>query len=173
MDHPKVLNKLHLLRCGKTQGLFDDNNYYKESIFEKFMKVIICGSMVFSPEMPEVGKKLEELGHEVVMPDFTEEYAALNSRDQMHSESALNKIKHNLIRGYFPKIKDSDAVLIYNQTKNGIENYVGGNTFLEMGFAHVLEKPIFFYNPVPNLSYRDEMEAMQPKVIHGDLTMIL
>lgn len=52
-------------------------------------------------------------------------------------------------------------------------NYVGGNTFLEMGFAHVLGKPIFMQFPIPDMGYRDEMEAMNPRVINGDLAAIL
>jgi hypothetical protein len=137
------------------------------------MKIAICGSMTFSPEMVEVGKRLKELGHEATLPDFTEHYATLESRDSMHVESAQNKIEHDLIRGYFEVINQHDAVLIYNHSKNGIENYVGGNTLIEMAFAHVLNKRIFMYNPVPNMNYRDEMEAMQPEVLRGDLTKIL
>lgn len=137
------------------------------------MKIAICGSMFFSPEMLEIGRKLEELGHEVTLPVFTEDYAKLDSRDQIHKESAHNKIQHDLIKGYFHKISNSDAILVYNKKKNGIENYVGGNTFLEMGFAHVLNKPIFLYNPLPNIGYKDEIEAMNPRVINGNLTAII
>lgn len=137
------------------------------------MKIAVCGSMVFSPEMLELRDKLQQLGHSVVLPEFTEEYAQRGSRQQMHSEAVHNKIKHDLIRGYFDKIRDSDAILVYNKTRKSVENYVGGNTFLEMGFAHVLGKPVFMQFPIPEMGYRDEMEAMNPKVINGDLTAIL
>ncbi len=137
------------------------------------MKIAICGSMTFSPEMVEVGKRLRDLGHEATLLDFTEHYATLESRDNMHVESAHNKVEHDLIRGYFEVIKQHDAVLIYNHSKNGIENYVGGNTLIEMAFAHVLDKRIFMHNPIPDMQYRDEMEAMQPEVLDGDLTKIL
>lgn len=137
------------------------------------MKIVVCGSMVFSPEMLDLRGRLQQLGHNVVLPEFTEEYAKRDSRERMHSEAVHNKIHHDLIRGYFDKIRDSDAILVYNQTKKGVENYVGGNTFLEMGFAHVLGKPIFMQFPIPDIGYRDEMEAMSPRVINGDLTAIL
>ncbi|MBI5804113.1 hypothetical protein HY450_02625 [Candidatus Pacearchaeota archaeon] len=136
------------------------------------MRIAICGSMTFSPEMLEVGKSLRELGHIATLPDFTEHYATLETRDSMHVESAHNKVEHDLIRGYFNVIKDHDAVLIYNHSKNGIENYVGGNTLIEMAFAHVLRKPIFMYNPIPDMNYRDEIEAMEPIVLNGDLRRI-
>jgi hypothetical protein len=138
-----------------------------------FMKIAVCSSMTFSPEMIELKKELNKLGHEVTIPEFTEKYAALESRDGMHLESSHNKVTYSLIKGYFEVIKDHDAVLIYNGKKAGIENYIGGNTFLEMGFAHVLDKNIFLYNPIPDVSYKDELEAMKPKVINGDLTKIL
>lgn len=136
------------------------------------MRIAICGSMTFSPEMVDVGKKLRELGHEVTLPDFTEHYATLESRDGMHVESARNKVEHDLIRGYFEVIKQHDSVLVYNHYKNGIENYVGGNTLIEIAFAHILKKPIFLYNPIPDMNYRDEIEAMNPVILNGDLSKI-
>jgi hypothetical protein len=136
------------------------------------MKIAVCGSMTFSPEMVEIRRKLRELGHEVTLPDFTEHYANLDSRNSMHVESAHNKVEYDLIRGYFEVIKQHEAILVYNHSKNGIENYVGGNTLIEMAFAHVLNKRIFMYNPIPEMQYKDELEAMQPKVIRRDLRKI-
>jgi len=136
------------------------------------MKIAVCGSMVFSPEMLDLRKRLLTKSHEVILPEFTEDYAKLSSAEKRHEESTRNKIKHDLIAGYFHKIRESDAILVYNQTRKGIENYVGGNTFLEMGFAHVLGKLIFMQFPIPFMSYRDEMGAMHPIVINGDLERI-
>jgi predicted RNA-binding protein with PUA domain len=138
----------------------------------KAMKIVICGSMTSSREMLEIGNRLREFNHEVVLPDFTEEYAKLSSQGEMHKESAKNKIEHDLIRGYFEEIKKSDAILVCNFDKNGVKNYIGGNTFLEMGFAHVLRKKIFLLNPIPESSYRDELVAMQPVILDGDLEKI-
>jgi hypothetical protein len=57
--------------------------------------------------------------------------------------------------------------------KNGIKNYIGGNTFLEMGFAHVLNQKIFLLNPIPEIPfYKTEIEAMRPVVLNGDLAKI-
>ena len=136
------------------------------------MRITFCGSMTACREMLEIGNKLKESGHVVVLPDFTEEYAALPTQDEMHKESAKNKIEHDLIRGYFEEIKKSDAILVCNLDKNGVKNYIGGNTFLEMGFAHVLRKKIFLLNPIPESSYRDELVAMEPVVLDGNLCEI-
>lgn len=125
--------------------------------------------MTSSKEMVESAKELHSLGHQVILPDFTHEYATLATAEQMHAESAKNKIEHDLIRGYFETIKTGDAVLIFNIEKNGIQGYIGGNTFLEMGFAFVLNKPIYLLNQIPEVGYKDEIEAMQPIILNGNL----
>lgn len=137
------------------------------------MKIAICGSMTFSPEMIKISNKLKEFGHEVTLPEFTEKYAVSKNIENIQKESTQNKISYDLIRAYFNIIKDQDAVLIYNKSKNGIENYVGANTFLEMGFAHVLNKTIFMYNSIPEMYSTEEMKAMQPKILNGNLEKIL
>lgn len=53
------------------------------------------------------------------------------------------EIQNDLIRGYFKKIKLYDAVLAINEDKNSIQGYIGGNTFLELGFRYVLHKKLF------------------------------
>ena len=136
------------------------------------MKITICGSMRLSKEMLEMKHKLTKLGHEVILPRHTEEYAQLDTSDHMHNESVKNKINHDLIREYFKEIKEGDAILVINETLKGIENYIGGNSFLEIGFAHVLDKKIFLLNPIPEVGYKDEILAMQPVVLNGDLSKI-
>jgi len=70
-------------------------------------------------------------------------------------------------------MKGADAVVVVNLEKKGIPSYIGGNTFLEMGFAHVLDKKIYLYNDIPDLSYTDEIQAMQPVALKGDLSKII
>lgn len=136
------------------------------------MKIVICGSMTTAKAMLSAKEKLVAMGHSVTIPDFTEDYTQMESLDHVASELAKNKIEHDLIKKYYDKIKDGDAILVINEDKNGKVNYVGGNSFLEMGFAHVLNKKIFLLNPIPELSYSDEIIAMQPIIINGDLKKI-
>jgi nucleoside 2-deoxyribosyltransferase len=136
------------------------------------MKIVICGSMTASKEMVDVEKKLKDLGHEIVLPEFTHEHAAMDTIDKMHTESARDKVKYDLIRGYFEKIRNNDAVFIANVEKKGIKGYVGGNSFLEMGFAFVLNKPIYLLHKIPDVGYRDEIEAMSPIILNGDFSKI-
>jgi len=66
-------------------------------------------------------------------------------------------------------IKKSDAILVLNYDRKGIKNYIGGNTLMEIGFAHVLEKKIFLMNPIPDIEYyRSEIEAVRPVIIEQD-----
>ncbi len=136
------------------------------------MKIAICGSMSFSKEMIEIKQQLNNKGHEVILPHSTELYANNTLSAESRKESAENKIKNDLIRDYFKIIQDSDAVLVTNFTKNNINNYIGGNTFLEIAFAHVLDKKVFLLNPIPEVSYSDEIIAMQPVVLNGDLDKV-
>jgi len=136
------------------------------------MKIVICGSMTASKEMVEVEKKLQKMGHAVVLPEFTHEYASMETTDRMHTESAKNKVEYDLIRGYFEEIKNCDAILVVNIDRKGIKGYIGGNSFLEMGFAYVLNKKIYLLNPLPEMIYTDEISAMDPIVLNGDLIKI-
>ena len=128
--------------------------------------------MSASKEMVEVEKQLLTLGHEVVLPEFTHDYAAMASIDRAHTESFRNKVQHDLIRAHFNKIQAGDAILVVNIERNNVIGYIGGNSFLEIGFAFVLNKPIYLLNQLPECSYRDELEAMRPIVLAGDIGKI-
>lgn len=136
------------------------------------MKIVICGSMRLSKKMLKIKEELTKLGHFVIVPRHTEEYALLNTSDHMHNESVKNKINHDLIRQYFNEIEKNDAVLVVNDLLKNIPNYIGGNSFLEMGFAHVLNKKVYLLNPIPEMSYSDEIVAMQPIILNGDITKL-
>jgi nucleoside 2-deoxyribosyltransferase len=136
------------------------------------MKIIVCGSMSASKEMVAVEEQLQARGYEAILPEFTHDYAAMATIDQAHTESARNKVQHNLIRLHFDKIKVGDAILVVNVERHNIAGYIGGNTFLEMGFAFVLDKPIYLLYQIPEASYRDEIEAMRPIMLSGDINKI-
>jgi nucleoside 2-deoxyribosyltransferase len=143
------------------------------------MKIVICGSIQFTPEIKKTADALVNMGHQVVIPDGAERIinGEITLEKFMNNvekgEGPKAKIKHDVIRKYYKKICDNDAILVLNFTKKNIENYIGGNTFLEMGFAYVLNKPIYLFNPIPQISYSDEIITMQPIVINQDLAKII
>ena len=144
------------------------------------MKIVICASISFTSEIKEVANKLRELGHEVEIPFYSQKIIegriSLEEFEKIKQKNGdiefRKKAKKDLIKRYFKIIKDSDAILVLNLDKNGIKSYIGGNTFLEMGFAHVLNKKIFLFNDIPDMFYKDEIKAMNPIIIDRDLTKI-
>lgn len=136
------------------------------------MKIIICASTSFIPEVIDIKKKLGELGHIVEIPFGFEEDFKNKRKTLTQEESAEDKIKFDLIRDYFGKINEHDAILVVNPEKNGIKGYIGGNAFLEMGFAHVLNKKLFVLYGLPKMDYSAEIKAMQPTVLNGKLEEI-
>lgn len=136
------------------------------------MKITICGSLKFIKEMKEVKEKLEELGHEVLVPLSAE----MNQDKDYWNDLKLNNFdkflsdKGERMAGHFDKVKSSDAILVLNYDKNGKKNYIGGNTLIEIAIAFEHGKKIFLLNPVPKDSpYVEELESMKPVIIGGDL----
>lgn len=132
------------------------------------MKIAICSSMAFAKEMLNAKKELERLEHIVRI----QEDICSHASGEIKEEDKWRKIQIDPFKAYYKKIKKSDAVLVINLRKNSIDNYIGGNTLIEMAFAYVLDKKIYLLNPVPKLSYSDEIEAMKPIILCGDLTKI-
>lgn len=123
--------------------------------------------------MREARKTLEAAGHSVLLPKSIELMDTIGYVHPTMNESKVQaKIEYDFIREHFRKIEQADAILVLNYDKKGITNYIGGNTFLEMGLAFWLNKRIFFLNPVPQMDYLTEMHAMQPIVLNGDLSKL-
>ena len=142
------------------------------------MKIAICGSMAFAQEMLDVKVSLERNGHKVILPEGAEEYTKGKLKKIAGKRGALEgakrKINNNLIKKHYYKIQKSDAILVINKEKNGIKNYIGGNSFLEMGFAHILNKKIYVLNGLPKdlLVFYQEIVAMKPIILSGKLDKI-
>lgn len=129
--------------------------------------------MSFAQEMHHVATQLQQQGHQVHLPEGTLDYASAGVGMIDKPEDAALKLENDLIRKHYALIEGSDAVLIVNLNKGGVENYFGANSFLEIGFAHVLNKKIFLLNGIPEIAFcREEVEAMQPTVIGGDLSRV-
>ncbi len=105
------------------------------------MKITICGSMKFMDKMLEIKKQLEKRKHEINLPVWENLQKA-----KSFSEIELMKRKKEYILEHFRKIKKSDAILVLNYTKNMIENYIGGNSLIEIGIAFDQDKKIFILN---------------------------
>ncbi len=141
------------------------------------MKITICGSVKFAKKFVEAYEQLKESGHEPKMHELMfgiADGSAPELIDNIHREHWSAKRKHGFIKWWYNSIKESDAILVLNYDKKGVKNYIGGNTLMEMGFAHVHDKKIFLMNPIPeDVSYSDEIKAMADNVLDGDLKKIV
>jgi translation elongation factor EF-Ts len=131
------------------------------------MKITICGSIKFYDDMVKIQGQLEKKGHEVFMPVKAAgvDYWAEDNTSRVQAKKTLE-----LINEHFFKIEKSDAILVVNITKGDIKNYIGANTFLELGFAHYLGRKIYLLNPIPDQPYIiDEILTIDPVVLEGSV----
>lgn len=141
------------------------------------MKITICGSVKFADKLVEIYHKLEKLGHQPMMHKDMfgiADGSAQELIDGIEIDHSGIKKKHNFIKWWHNCIVSGDAILVCNFDKNGIQNYIGGNTLMEIGFAHVNDKKVFLLNPIPeDVHYIDEIKAMTDVIINGDLSKII
>lgn len=136
------------------------------------MKIMICGSMHFAKEMLEAQKILTELEHEALVPCDTHECLE-NPELNMDLDYC---IANEVDKTDFKKVADSDAILVLNHPKNGIEGYIGGATLMEIGLARHLEKKIFILHELPSIEdirYMLEVRLAQPIILSGDIKKII
>jgi hypothetical protein len=134
------------------------------------MIITICGSIKFMDEMKKAQKKLENMGHKVLMPVKAKgvDYWSKDNKSRVEA-----KRKNAFIQRHMDEIEKSNAILVVNVTKGDIKNYIGANTFLEIGFAYYRNKKIFFLNPSPDQKYIiDELQTVDPVILNGDLSVI-
>lgn len=139
------------------------------------MKIYICGSLTFSKEMIEIGKKLEKLGHKVQIPTDAKLVV-----DGKHNPDNLNSnfkfcLKDDIMRTHMEFAKQCEAILCLNYDKNNIHGYIGTATLMELGIAYYNRRKIFLWQNFPDCReqrWAHEVEIMQPIIINGDLAKI-
>lgn len=75
-------------------------------------------------------------------------------------------------KDHFQKIEASDAILILNYPKNGMDGYIGGATLMEVSIARHFDKKIFILHEIPDedtLRYAMEIKLTNPIILNGDL----
>ncbi len=136
------------------------------------MKIFIICSKNFYDKISSIKSELEKAGHIISLPNCFDDpgtedrYRNLGSKE--HTEWKSKMLKHST-----GVIEHNDAVLVLNFEKNGIENYIGGATFLEMYDAFRLDKKIFLYNDIPNGILHDEIIGFDPVLINQNLAKII
>jgi len=142
------------------------------------MKVYVLGSNSFVNEMVKTKDELRALGldgwiHQDYQDHVDGVVKAIPETHGLNGESADFKRAHDYINQHYKHILESDAIIIVNLEKKGIKNYIGGNCLMEIGMAYVNKKKVFLSNDMPtDLPYLDEIKAMDPICLHGNLSNI-
>lgn len=117
-------------------------------------RIVLCGSMKLKERIFEVERYLKNKGYEVVTPkEFRVEMTKADA-SKLHFDEIANE--------------KTDIVLAINKTKNGIENYIGPNTFAEIAMAFYFNKKICLLNDIYE-PYKDELEGWSVISLKGNL----
>jgi len=139
------------------------------------MKVMISGSMAFAKEMVVVKKQLEDIGYEVQLPFETEVHIENPLFVENLNDNLQYCINNDVIHKSFDFITISDAVLVLNYPRKGIDGYIGASTLMEIAIAYHLRKKIFLLYEIPDyntIRWAHEIAIMQPKILNGDLMKV-
>lgn len=135
------------------------------------MKIFVIASKYNYHRIEDIKKELENKGHIITLPNYFED-PFLEERIKLETQEKHQQFKARNYLVQRKKVADNDAVLVINFEKNGIANYLGGATFLEMYEAFMQNKKIFMYNPIPEGMLKDEIIGFNPIIINGNIDLI-
>jgi len=130
--------------------------------------------MVFAKEMLTAKEQLEKMGHEVLIPIDTLE-CLKNPKLNESIEHCENFSDIDVDLDHFQKVADSDAIIVLNYSKNGLNGYIGGATLMEIAIARHYGKKIFILNELPSeddIRYVLEIKLTKPTILNGDISNI-
>lgn len=139
------------------------------------MRIFIICSKAFYNEIEPIKSKLEEMGHEIELPNtYYDKDSNTNAEDEAWKlgKAAHAEFKARMFKMSAERVGKMDAVLALNFDKNGKKNYIGGATFLELYEAFMQGKKIFLYNDVPEGMLYDEISGFNPVILNGDLELV-
>ena len=119
--------------------------------------IVLCGSMKVKDKIIEISKQLEEKGYNVLLP--------------VECMQGIDKIIAS--RAHLDRVVDpnNEIILIVNETKNGIENYIGPNSFVEVAFGFYYKKKVYLLNDIYE-PYKDELLGWKVIPLKGNLSNI-
>ncbi|MDY0314151.1 MAG: hypothetical protein RBR32_03655 [Bacteroidales bacterium] len=128
-----------------------------------------------------VMEKIKEKGWETLVPDDEVELngkkLSLQAYYQIRNRDPKNihvvELKTKIMESMFEKIEKSDAILVFNLLDKTTGMQISPQMFLGMSVAFYLKKDIYTFDHISNtLPYRDEIQAMHPKVITRNIDNI-
>jgi hypothetical protein len=137
--------------------------------------ITICSSASFYKYVVGLRDELQALGYEVIIPKTANSMAEKNDYEVSHYKTWFNDsddytIKADLMRGHFAEIAKGDAVLVVNNRKHGVDDYIGGNVLMEMAIGFHLNKSIFLLNDIPEgSSFEEEIRGLGSVPLRGNV----
>ena len=143
-------------------GLTNDDNKIPE------YNIVICGSMMFYDKMVSCQEELRKHDINSVIPKEETDMVSF------YSEEKFREFKRRVSNAYLRKIRDKNtiAVLICNEAKNGVDNYIGANTLVELAMAFTWNRKIFIYNDIYS-PLADELLAWGSICLNGNLSQLI
>jgi len=120
-------------------------------------RIVLCGSRKFKNQILILGEELKNKGYEIVVPkEFLVE---------------MDKREHSML--HFSEIANerTDAVLIVNEDKEEIKNYIGPNSFAEIAMAFYFGKKVYLKNDI-YIPYQDELLGWGVIPLKGEINKI-
>ena len=119
--------------------------------------IVLCGSMKVKDKIVEKAKELEKMGYNVLLP--------------VECMQGLDKLIAS--RAHLDRVVDPNnkRILVINEPKNGIDNYIGANSFAEIAFGYYYNKKVYLLNDIYE-PYKDELVGWGVVPLKGDLSKI-
>lgn len=137
--------------------------------------IVICSSAAFYKHINTVAAELAQAGYHAVVPKTAKVMAASGDYDVAHYKTWFGDAddyvkKADYMRSHFDEIDRGDIVLVVNDEKHGVPNYIGPNVLMEMCLAWYQHKPIYLLGDIPADSpFEEEIKGMAPIALHNDL----
>lgn len=124
--------------------------------------VVVCGSMKNLDLMTRIGEALKDSGLDVITPEADERNDLSTATKRAASRRHMGHIRHHR----------TAAILVVNVDRPGANNYVGPNSFAEIGIAFADDRRVFLLQGMPEY-YKDELVAWGVECLEGDLTRLV
>lgn len=140
--------------------------------------ITLCSSASFYKDVLEIAAQLTKKGYKARVPltanimKKTGDFEASKYKTWFTNTSDFKR-KTYLMRRHFDKIVSSDAILVVNNPKNGVEGYIGANGLMEMGLAFHLKKKIYVWNSISKSNpVWEEIVGMNSIFVNADVNRI-
>jgi len=122
--------------------------------------------MTFIDKMKGFSTILSEMGFVPIIPE-EDRWSEIRDED-------ITEHKRKVSRDHFNKIADKNthAIFVINESKNGKDNYIGANTFAEIALAFYFGKDIYILNDIYQ-PYKDELMAWGSQILNGNIKEVV